>query len=1000
MKKTGFSLIELLISMAVLITLLLSLETLYVNTMRVTQKNKIKNQAQVLARKTMEEYKALDFEKLQTIDGSVNDGKINQIPGTNFNRQISVDFVDQDWADKDNDGDQTELLETSNETNIMRLRVVISDKKQPKRIDDIALETLVSEGGHTNLPQFKITANPEITNEGNVTITVLASESLDPAAASGNPLDVTVLFPDGTNSGNIYLPGSFAPTGTPNEWAGTFTVVDDGNPIHNPGDTVEGNAVVTVKGRSAPGQAVGLWGLEKKGILIDTYNPTYRNLIPLTGSSLSNRTPLISVIFKDEGNPSFSGPSAPKPSLLDSDSLIITINGTQLSGEELANVNKITQATDPSLTEYELKINYTPVMDLLDGNYTINMTISDLAKNTTTASTNFTLTGSTAPDNVKPVIYPSLPVNTATGQISTDPLLPVLTTNLKPTISSNVEDHPHVSDSCSCATEGASGIDPSTIILTLDGNPVSHTYSVNQVSWTPLSNLNLDYVYEITLNLKDNGMDFTDDSGTGPSDGDKDDSADNVFETTYNVDINGDGILSVLNGVWEHPNSADEAKWYFRITTHPIITSVYPPNGKIDVELNSKITVSFSKEMDVQSIKDGFSIVGSESGDITSLVLSQNNVWSSLNKTITFNDNQANILQNNEIYTITINNTAKDTDGFNMEAAYTWIISTPDTEPPVFWHNDHEPPQDDQIRNTSITVRVRVKDNVALPQNQVHLYYQNKINDGFGGWTWSSWYNMVMTFLSWNETNKDGEFNAVIDASYVTIPDSLSEGMIQYYFKAEDAATNVAYFDAVSVDGNFTSLPSTPYSFTIGPPPFIFFDDFDGGIMGNYTGVWSHYKTGWWGADDWEVGPPQGKGGIYRGHPDPTSAHSGANCYGNDLSANGDYDPFSTNYLLSPTVNCSGYTNIHLIFYRWLNIEKWAWDKAHVHINNGEGWVRIFRNSTSGETTDNSWIKETIDISAWADNKSAVRIRFELKSDGLLNYSGWNIDDITIKEGP
>ncbi|MEW6088934.1 MAG: Ig-like domain-containing protein [bacterium] len=997
--QEGFGLIELLVAMTVLITLVLGLEILYINTLRMTQKNKIKNQAQVLARKTMEEYKSLDFTKLKAIDGGVIDGRTDNIPGTGFEQQITVDFVDQDWADEDGDGDQIELVKTDNETNIMRLRVVISDKKSPKRIDDIILESLVSSGGHTNLPQFKITASPEITNEGNIIITVLASEALDPSAASGNPIDVSILFPDGTNSGNIFTSGAFTPTGTPNEWRGFFTVTDDGNPIHNPGDTVEGNATITVKGRNMPGQVVGLWGIEKKGVLIDTYDPTYRNLVPSPSSSLGDRRPLISVIFKDEGNPSYSGPNVPKPSLLDPDSLIITINGNPLSGEELANISKITQATDGSLNEYELKINYTPGTDLLDGSYVVNLTISDIAGNAATASTDFTITGPSSPDNVKPVIYASAPVNTVTGQISTDPAVPAILTDLRPTISAVLEDHPHVCDSCTCATEGASGIDPSSVVLKLDGAPVSHTYSGGLVYFTPPSDLTMDYVYEVILDAKDNGLDFTDNTGTGGPDGDKDDTADNINETTYGVDINGDGTLNVLNGVWEHPNYADQAKWYFKITTHPVITSVYPANGQNNIALNSEIIVYFNKEMDVQSIKDGLSVIGSSSGDITSALLSQSTNWSSLNKTITFNDNQADIFQNNETYTFTINTTARDTDGLNMEIAYTWMLSTPDTLPPVFWHNDHTPPPNGQIRNTAVTIRARVKDNVNLPQNKVFLYYQNKIDDGFGGWTWSRWYNAQMTFLSWNETNKDAEFSAIIDPSYVTIPSILPEGMIQYYFKAEDAASNISYFDMVSVDGNYTSSPTNPYSFTIGPPPFIFFDDYDGGIMGNYTGTWTHYKNGFLGVDDWQVGPPQAKGGTYRGNPDPGSAHSGANCYGNDLTGDGDYEPNSENYLVSPVIDCTGHTNIYLTYYRWLNVDKRGRDKAYVDINNGGGWFRLFENSTDTATVDNSWIKETIDISTWANNKPNVQIRFELKSNGSNNYSGWNIDDITIKEG-
>ena len=402
--------------------------------------------------------------------------------------------------------------------------------------------------------------------------------------------------------------------------------------------------------------------------------------------------------------------------------------------------------------------------------------------------------------------------------------------------------------------------------------------------------------------------------------------------------------------------------------------------------------------MNVQSVKDSISVIGSTSGDITASVLSQLTNVSNGDKTFNFNNNEANIFYDNEIYTVTISNIAMDTDGLDLAASYIWSFSTPDTIPPVFWHNDHNPPPDGQISGQPVIIRVRAKDNVSLPQNKVYLYYQNKIAGG----VWSGWYNDIMTFLSWNVTDLDGEFTYTIDTTYIIIPAGYAEGELEYYFKAFDSAGNVSYFDKVSVDGNFTSSPSTPYMFTIGPPPFIFFDDFDGGIAGNYTGSWSHGRNR--GSDDWEVGYPYGKGGIYRGNPDPLNAHSGTNCYGNDLtglgSNEGDYENNSRNYLISPTIDCTDKADVHLTFYRWLNVDKSGRDKAQIYVNSGSGWKKIFQNPSSGAITDNSWTLQTIDISSWADNKSSVRIRFRLRTNGSRRYSGWNIDDVTIKEGP
>ncbi len=142
----------------------------------------------------------------------------------------------------------------------------------------------------------------------------------------------------------------------------------------------------------------------------------------------------------------------------------------------------------------------------------------------------------------------------------------------------------------------------------------------------------------------------------------------------------------------------------------------------------------------------------------------------------------------------------------------------------------------------------------------------------------------------------------------------------------------------------------------------------------------------------WEFGTPAGNGGQYHGNPDPTSGHTGSNVYGTNL--NGDYPPNANCVLTTNVFDCSNLYQTQLHFWRWLNVEGPPYDRAKIEVYNGTGWYRVWENDS--EITDNQWQEIILDISNWADNSPTVRIRFILQSDQAWQYSGWNIDDISI----
>lgn len=153
---------------------------------------------------------------------------------------------------------------------------------------------------------------------------------------------------------------------------------------------------------------------------------------------------------------------------------------------------------------------------------------------------------------------------------------------------------------------------------------------------------------------------------------------------------------------------------------------------------------------------------------------------------------------------------------------------------------------------------------------------------------------------------------------------------------------------------------------------------------------------GWTYEGDWEWGVPQGLGGADHGNPDPTSGHTGANVVGYNLS--GDYKKRmrSTLWTTTPAFDCSSQANVTLSFYRWLNVQGPDYDHAYIQASNdGSNWTTIWENTT--EVTDASWTLQTFDISLIADNQATVYVRWGMgTTDGFFQYSGWNIDDVTV----
>lgn len=148
-------------------------------------------------------------------------------------------------------------------------------------------------------------------------------------------------------------------------------------------------------------------------------------------------------------------------------------------------------------------------------------------------------------------------------------------------------------------------------------------------------------------------------------------------------------------------------------------------------------------------------------------------------------------------------------------------------------------------------------------------------------------------------------------------------------------------------------------------------------------------NPGWTTQGAWAWGIPQGNEG------DPSSGYTGSSVYGYNLAGAYPNDIDPAHYLTTPAIDCSLYQGTHLRFWRWLGVE--YFDYATIEVsNNGTDWVWVYVNMGYPADEDTAWTQVTYDISAVADGRSTVYIRWGLLSDYSVTYCGWNLDDIEI----
>ena len=232
-----------------------------------------------------------------------------------------------------------------------------------------------------------------------------------------------------------------------------------------------------------------------------------------------------------------------------------------------------------------------------------------------------------------------------------------------------------------------------------------------------------------------------------------------------------------------------------------------------------------------------------------------------------------------------------------------------------------------------------------------------------------------------------------------TVMDSVSDDLFAAELPAVEDGTQIRYrIEADETEtGTVLQRPINPadagYYLYVGELSAIFCLDFEEDDQD-----WSHELLEGQaseGADDWMVGTPGGNGG------DPDHAWSGDYAWGNDLSLEDNWDGMyqndKINTLYSPVWNLAEHDTVRLQFRRWLGVEDSVYDQGRIYVNDEVVWVNA-DGPGDLQHVDYEWILFDLDITEQAGGQDEVQIRWEIESDGGLQFGGWTIDDVCLYE--
>ena len=205
----------------------------------------------------------------------------------------------------------------------------------------------------------------------------------------------------------------------------------------------------------------------------------------------------------------------------------------------------------------------------------------------------------------------------------------------------------------------------------------------------------------------------------------------------------------------------------------------------------------------------------------------------------------------------------------------------------------------------------------------------------------------------------------------------------QYYIAAQDANSSIVKTSPMG-GGGFNPPGSTPpvtfYQFFVAPQTVAMFDE-------------ANNITNWTAVGSWNITTTK-----YVSAPSSFTDSPGGNYVANVTSS------LRYNNQI-PLTNVLGAV---LEFDTQWDIETdWDYGQIQLSTNNGTNWIPLtgqFTNPGTGsfqptgeplyDATQSTWVHESIDISAYADQQ--VSIRFYFRTDGSMQQDGWYVDNVKV----
>jgi len=170
----------------------------------------------------------------------------------------------------------------------------------------------------------------------------------------------------------------------------------------------------------------------------------------------------------------------------------------------------------------------------------------------------------------------------------------------------------------------------------------------------------------------------------------------------------------------------------------------------------------------------------------------------------------------------------------------------------------------------------------------------------------------------------------------------------------------------------------------------LFFDDFS-------------VDRGWTYGPEWQRGPAVASSGQGYGFPDPAFDHTNtADNYlaGAVIGGNVSTQAHEFYYLTSPAWDATGFSSLHLSFWRWYNGDYLYYMEGVVEVWNGSAWIQLFSTGGSPGVTDEGWAFQAFDLTPYLNVQLRVRFGHQVLSSAAFIASGWNLDDVLLGSTP